>query len=459
MTHWHNYWSRDYTYHYMELFLQVMNKKLKGFYFFKEIVLLKENNLFTMYTPEKDKEKFHALLLKKYTTKHKDLQKLTKTFNAHGKKYYQSAHTVMNIHLKQCGNERLSALLKQYYDAWFEYTHYLWMVFNLGEAFCPQAIALITTKAQQCGKTEYLQKYLAFMAAPSQRCSVLVLNDTILELKQEKKNIDVKKLFKEFQWIPWGDLQAHPWTLEDIEKYVESHAVSEEPPIDFSIIKKDLQLTNKEIEMVQISKDLAYLRDLRDDYRRRAVFEIHFLYEEIARRCEVDYYNELMYYTTPELYGLLEGKKLSPQELILRKGDCMLTLEKGKFKVIPRNKAQKYFDKIHKEEGIHEIKGLAAQQGIVRGRAKIIRLDKELNKIERGDIMVAVTTHPEYITKMQIAQAIVTDEGGITCHAAIVAREMGIPCIVGTKNATQILKDGDLIEVNATKGIVRKCSG
>jgi len=59
---------------------------------------------------------------------------------------------------------------------------------------------------------------------------------------------------------------------------------------------------------------------------------------------------------------------------------------------------------------------------------------------------------------MQIAKAIVTDEGGLSCHAAIVARELGVPCIVGTKIATKVFKDGDLVEVDADKGIVRKIS-
>ena len=65
-------------------------------------------------------------------------------------------------------------------------------------------------------------------------------------------------------------------------------------------------------------------------------------------------------------------------------------------------------------------------------------------------------TRPDYIAGMKKAAAIVTNEGGITCHAAIVSRELGIPCIIGTKIATQVFKDGDLVEVNANHGWVRK---
>ncbi len=65
-------------------------------------------------------------------------------------------------------------------------------------------------------------------------------------------------------------------------------------------------------------------------------------------------------------------------------------------------------------------------------------------------------THPEFLVLMKKASAVITDEGGITCHAAIVAREMGKPCVIGTKIATKVLKDGDLVEVNADKGIVKR---
>ena len=71
-------------------------------------------------------------------------------------------------------------------------------------------------------------------------------------------------------------------------------------------------------------------------------------------------------------------------------------------------------------------------------------------------MLVAVVTHPDYVPAMQRAVAIVTDEGGITSHAAIVSRELGLPCIVGTEHATKALKDGDFVEVDATSGFVRK---
>ena len=79
----------------------------------------------------------------------------------------------------------------------------------------------------------------------------------------------------------------------------------------------------------------------------------------------------------------------------------------------------------------------------------------DLAKVNEGDILVALQTAPDILPAMRKAAAFVTDMGGITCHAAIVAREMKKPCIVGTKSATKIIQDGDFLEVDADKGDVR----
>ncbi len=101
------------------------------------------------------------------------------------------------------------------------------------------------------------------------------------------------------------------------------------------------------------------------------------------------------------------------------------------------------------------IKGMAAVKGKARGRVRIIFGPDQISKIKKGDILVTPMTTPDYIAAMEKAAAFVTDEGGITCHAAITAREIGKPCLIGTKVATRILKDGDLAEVDADKGIVK----
>lgn len=92
----------------------------------------------------------------------------------------------------------------------------------------------------------------------------------------------------------------------------------------------------------------------------------------------------------------------------------------------------------------------------MKGVVRVVKNKDNLSKVVFGDVLVTTMTTPDMVQVMQKAVAFVTDEGGITCHAAIIAREMKKPCIIGTKIATQVLKDGDTVEVDADKGIVRK---
>lgn len=90
------------------------------------------------------------------------------------------------------------------------------------------------------------------------------------------------------------------------------------------------------------------------------------------------------------------------------------------------------------------------------GPVKIICSTDELQRLDKGVILIAPMTTVDYTPYIKDVSAIVTDEGGLTCHAAIVSRELGIPCVIGTKIATAVFHDGDLVEVDAVKGIVRK---
>jgi pyruvate,water dikinase len=102
------------------------------------------------------------------------------------------------------------------------------------------------------------------------------------------------------------------------------------------------------------------------------------------------------------------------------------------------------------------VKGRMAFPGVVKGRVKIVFNPREYTNFEQGDILVTGMTRPEYVHLIEKSGAFITDAGGMLSHAAIVARELRKPCVVGTEVATKIFKDGDLIEVDAENGIIRK---
>lgn len=103
------------------------------------------------------------------------------------------------------------------------------------------------------------------------------------------------------------------------------------------------------------------------------------------------------------------------------------------------------------------IKGNSASGGKVQGRVRILQSAKDNHLLKEGEILVTIMTSLDFMSAIRKCSAIITNLGGLTCHAAIISRELGIPCIVGTKIATEVLKNGDLVEVdaNADQGTIR----
>ena len=131
--------------------------------------------------------------------------------------------------------------------------------------------------------------------------------------------------------------------------------------------------------------------------------------------------------------------------------------EYGKVFLLQTRPVTVFYEKRREEEKLKIkplVKGLTASPGAAVGRVIVAKTLQEAEKLEKGDVLVTTMTNPDWVPYMKIASAIITDEGGITCHAAIVSRELGIPCIVGTENATKVLKDGQVVTVDATNGVV-----
>ncbi|MFA5183983.1 MAG: PEP-utilizing enzyme [Patescibacteria group bacterium] len=210
--------------------------------------------------------------------------------------------------------------------------------------------------------------------------------------------------------------------------------------------------------LLAISEDFTYWQDER---KKRTMLFTHYalcFLEEIARRFHIPP-AAVKCLSQDEARTILAGGKIDRAELTKRISHSFIYQKGEHYEILSghtaENVAQQIFE--HQDQShIQDFRGLTASTGRARGLAKIVTSVKEIDKVKVGDILVAVMTRPDYIMGIKKAAAIVTDEGGITCHAAIISRELGIPCIIGTKIGTKILKDGDLIEVNANHGWIRK---
>lgn len=100
------------------------------------------------------------------------------------------------------------------------------------------------------------------------------------------------------------------------------------------------------------------------------------------------------------------------------------------------------------------LKGLAASSGVATGRVRVLSSPKDGHLLVDGEVLVAPMTNPDWVPTIRRAAAVVTDGGGMTCHAAIVSRELGVPCVVGARTATSVLRDGELVTVDGAQGTV-----
>ncbi len=189
------------------------------------------------------------------------------------------------------------------------------------------------------------------------------------------------------------------------------------------------------------------------------------LFEEIALRIQANLKEFFDCYTLEDTRnGLINNFKLSKEEIEEKREAYAFLLENNvltyffgnKAKILAENLVSDYF-----AQKFESLNGTIANPGIARGRARIVKvvgideLVNDLKDFQQGEILITTMTQPNMVLLIQKAAAIVTDQGGITSHAAVLSREFKIPCIVGTHSATKVLKTGDFVEVDANNGIVR----
>jgi len=208
---------------------------------------------------------------------------------------------------------------------------------------------------------------------------------------------------------------------------------------DHYIISKDLKITDKKIadKKIAITRDSGGNKEivkLREEKSKHQVLKDY----EIIKLSEIAIKLEEHYQKPQDIEFAIEGG-----EIFIVQTRPVTTIE-GRIETVKEIKGEAI------------LTGLAASPGIASGKIKIIKDLSDLDKITKGDVLVTEMTNPDMVVTMQKSAAIVTDEGGLTAHAAIVSREMGIPCVVGTQEATTKLKEGEIITVNGSTGKIYK---
>jgi phosphohistidine swiveling domain-containing protein len=283
---------------------------------------------------------------------------------------------------------------------------------------------------------------------------------------------DIIEHAEEFGWIPFDYIGPDLWETEhfidaistfikqgkdaenEIKRIEREDAILKERQLK---AKQSLQIDDSTYRLFKDSRLLMLLQDMKKEISSKAhVWLQKRLLTEISNRTGIE--TRLLRNLTEKEFGeLLSGKPMNIESLRERAERSVLVMENGEFSVLLGEEARDYERMFTISfEDLNEVKGTVASLGKAHGTARVLASAKEIGRVREGDILITTMTTPDYVPAMKKAAAIVTDEGGVTCHAAIVARELGIPCVIATRIATKIFKDGEEVEVDAVHGIVKK---
>src|SRR3989339_254345 len=205
----------------------------------------------------------------------------------------------------------------------------------------------------------------------------------------------------------------------------------------------------------QLAAKMAFVKDHYKFFMNQAIYFCEPVFFELAKRTgqSVDGLKDL---SPEEIKDLLLQKSLDEQGVTERISQHVLITFQKVFYVLTGVEARDFRTKfLTHENKTGDLKGRCASLGRATGKVKVILNPKDFSKMEAGNILVVMNTSPDFLCILKKAAAIVAEEGGLTSHVSIISREMCVPAVVGVARATDVLKDGDLVEVDAEKGIIK----
>lgn len=270
----------------------------------------------------------------------------------------------------------------------------------------------------------------------------------------QKTNKPDAELLEEYYWLNQGYI-GRGLTKEELENTREDENDSAEK-IRREELKQELGLSEAEERVFEISQSLVYLKSLRADSRQFIYVLVNRVVDMLSERWKTPS-SHISVMSANELGDILRGESSLPDNLEQRYEHSVLVPKNEDYKVLTGAGADKFVDKRVQDkevENVEQLEGQVAHGGEVQGTVRLVFGPQHNDKVEKGDILVSTATSPQLIPAMRRAAAFVTQVGGVTSHAAIVAREMKKPCIVGVESVTEILNDGDKVQVNADESVV-----
>lgn len=402
----------------------------------------------------------------------------------HSKDIRGSCSNLVNVSKKIGGrnhaDRKLIELRKDFHEfleAHYEFSPYMMIPVAIEKVIGRKVRSLLIKNKRINGNQSRLEFYLTKLLTPRKLPEVSKELRDLLEIVEVARGESeaefkqqVKTHWQKYCWLSVYSPDVLPYKLSYFENKVKDLLKTKLKTTTkddvrnsgtFTKLVKELQLNEEELNYIKLLREYVYLRTYRVEQLSKAYFYIQPLFVEIAKRGGISLYS-LCLCNLDEICNFLDGGKLpSKKGLETRHKHYLYIMTGGVFKSYSGQEAEKIFTKEVSVEGVevntktNKIVGNPACLGRGKGIAHVIIDIEKLSSFEEGEVLVTTMTSPDYVIAMKKASAVITDEGGVLCHAAIVSRELGTPCVVGTKNATKIIKDGDLIEVDADKGLVK----
>lgn len=398
------------------------------------------------------------------------------------RKYKHYANEV-SVALKQCLKEFDEERWADFLEAYSSFCASLHPTTVIGRTGGEKLVELLRVKGMTDRETA---ETIALVTYPRENTPLFLSQLELLEIGSavQKNGLSGKKLERALD--NWLERHGHipvnfcddPWRMEDARSQLE-RCLERDCASEISSLKKNheekIKRAGEALEKLNDSAIaiLAYviaeatsLNEFRKNVISKVSLDYRPLFVEIAERCGSSDWHDVFFLTPEETMRIVRGERLDMQRIIRERQVCGSYIDDAGGHVLldidTARKLQKYVDLTHGQGKdaepsmrTKEIEGSSANKGRVTGVVKIVLSSGNFDKLKRGDVLVTTMTSVDFVPVMERAAAFVTNEGGITSHASIVAREMDKPCIIGTKIATQVLHDGDPVEVDADNGVVR----
>lgn len=292
----------------------------------------------------------------------------------------------------------------------------------------------------------------------------------------------LNKHLENYEWIPcWYD--NAPWDLTYLQDRLNKELKTKNVKERIERIKSfpertknragqiihDLAIDGELLQHLSGLRTFTYIRTEVDLHTGYIVHKARPIYLRLAELLNISF-EQLKFLTPDEIKSALQNKLLTGElveRVVDRQKFAVQIFERDKQTILTGNKARELIKEIVADLNVgessvvrktNELVGIGASlgSGVVKGSARVIGSISQLDSMQDGEVLIVPSTSVDYVAAMKKAAAIVTEVGGLTCHAAIVSRELEKPCIVNTISATRVFKTGDMVEVDAKRGVIKK---